>query len=548
MNAGRSPGAFEVFNPHQEYSFMKCHAHLGGSVAACLVALCGSAASAQFLTPNVINQPGPINSSLNGTQFVNHGLVGVGRIPAFLDAQGSTFGSVSSMQVTPGSWSYDSNTGSYSGQFLTLPDRGRNDPSTGSFLNYQNRVQKLDFSFTPLPAGNGAAQNQISFNYRGLTLLSEANGNPTVGNDPGTEVGTAFGRPVPRNNGNLAIDAEGLVALPNGDYFVSDEYASSIYRFDSAGVLKGVISPPNALLPRNAANSPFFGSLANPATGRRPNQGMEGLSLSPDGRYLFAMNQSAAVQDSPGSDQTRRRNTRVLVYDLSQGETPADPIGHYVMQLPTFDRNGDGSGLDTTAAQSEIVALSPTQFMVLSRDGNGRGANAGAGAGAGLNPAYKSIILADITGATNLIGTGFNGTTPIASNGNLVAGITPVSQVQALNMLNLNDLNRFGLNLNINAGAPDGDINTLSEKWEGMSLVPDLATADPTDYFLFIANDNDFITRNGVMLTSDGQSIPYSDSIENDTVFLAYRVNIIPTPGVAGLFVLGALTATRRRR
>lgn len=500
-----------------------------------------SVAFAQFLNPNVINQAGPIVSNLNGLQFTNHGLVGVGRIPAFLDTQGSTFGSVSSLAITPGSWNFNQSTGSYSGTFLTLPDRGRNDPATGNFVNYQNRVQEFDFNFTPLYAGNGSSQNQIQFSYQGLTLLSEANGAPTVGNDPGSEVGMAFGRPVPRNNGNIAIDAEGLVALPNGDYFVSDEYGSAIYRFNSGGTLTGVINPPDALLPRNAANNPAFTSISNPATGRRPNQGMEGLSLSPDGRYLFAMNQSAAVQDSTGSDQTRRRNTRVLVYDLMQGDTPSEPVGHYVMQLPTFDLNGDGSGLDRTAAQSEILAISDTQFLVLSRDGNGRGP------GTGLAPAYKSILLADITGATNLVGTVYNGTTPVANAGNLVAGITPVSSVEALNMLNLTDLGRFNLNLDVTAANPDGDLNTLSEKWEGLALVPDLATADPFDFFLFVANDNDFITRNGVMATTDGQTINYSDGIENDTMFLAYRISI-PAPGAAiglgGLLVL----ASRRRR
>ncbi|MFM9957887.1 MAG: esterase-like activity of phytase family protein [Phycisphaerales bacterium] len=521
---------------------MMCSPKRGCLVPALLLAVCGQAAHAQFLNPNVINTPGPINSSVNGLQFVNYGMVGVGRIPAFLDAQGSTFGSVSSLAVTPGSWSFNPSTGAYSGEFQTLPDRGRNDPASGNFLNYQNRVQKLDFSFKPLFAGNGSSQDQISFNYTGLTLLSEASGAPTVGNDPGAEVGMAFGKSVPRNNGNLTIDAEGLVALPTGDYFVSDEYASAIYRFNASGTLTGVITPPEALVPRNAANGLNFSSLSTPATGRRQNQGMEALSVSPDGRYLFAMNQSAAVQDSTGSNQANRRNTRVLVYDLAQGDTPSDPVGHYAMTLPTFDLNGNASGLDRTAAQSEIVAISNTQFMVLARDGNGRGP------GTGNAPAYKSVILADITGATNLVGTVYNGPTPIASGGNIVPSITPVSQAEALNMLNLFDLGRFGLNLNVSAAFPDGDMNTLSEKWEGLALVPDLATPDPFDYFLFIANDNDFITRNGIMKTSDGTVIPYSDGIENDTMFLAYKISLIPAPGAAAFFAFGSLALARRRR
>lgn len=501
-----------------------------------------AASWAQYTTPNVINAPGPIASSLNGTQFVNSGLVGVGRIPAFLDAQGSTFGSASGIAMAPGSWSFDAATGQYSGRVLTLPDRGRNDPVTSSFLNYQNRIQKLDFTFTPLSAGSGASQNQMQFNYQGLTLLHESNGNPIVGNDPGAEVGNAFGRPVPRKNGNMALDAEALVAMPDGGYYVSDEYGSAIYRFDAAGTLQGVINPPEAMMPRDAQGNINFTSISAPASGRRNNQGMEGLSLTPDGKHLIAVNQSAAMQDSPGN-QANRRDTRVLVYDISQDPTPAAPVGHYVLELPTLRNNGDGGAVDRTASQSEIVALSDTQFLFLPRDSNGRGP------GTGLSPVFKSIMMADISAATNLIGTPFNGATAVSPGGLLDPSIMPASKTEVVNLLNLFDLNRFGLNLDIDAAHPFGDANTLSEKWEGLSLMPDLATTDPTDFFLFVSNDNDFLTTNGMMLTADGQAIAYSDALDHDTMFLVYRVNIIPGPG-AGAVVLGALGlgVLRRRR
>ncbi len=361
------------------------------------------------------------------------------------------------MAISPGSWAFDAASGRYSGQFLTLPDRGRNDPVSGSFVNYQGRVQKVDFTFSPLAAGDGSAQNQIQFNYRGLTLLSESNGRPLVGNDPATESGTAFGRPVPRNNGNITLDAEGLVALPGGGYYVSDEYGSAIYRFDNAGTLQGVINPPEALMPRNAQGNLDFNSINPPTTGRRNNQGMEGLSLSPDGRFLFAMNQSGAVQDSAGN-QANRRFTRVMVYDISQDPTPSEPVGHYVMELPSFRSNGDGGAVDRTAAESEIIALSDTQFMVLARDGNGRGP------GTGLAPVYKSILLADLSGATNLVGTAFEGVTPISTGGVLAPGINPVTSAESLNLLNLFDLNRFGINMNLDAANINGDINTLSRE------------------------------------------------------------------------------------
>ncbi len=508
-----------------------------------LVVCAGSAtlalANTQHTTPNIINSGAPAIANLNGTRIINHGLVGVGRIPGFVDAQGSTFGSVSALALDPGSWSYDAATGQYSGGFLTLPDRGRNNPDTGEFVNYQNRIQRFNFTFNPLLNGDGASQNQIQFDYQGLTLLTEANGTPVVGNDPGATVGTAFGRPVPRNNGNMTLDAEGLVALANGDYYISDEYTSGIYRFTASGELAGVINPPDALLPRDGNGDPRFSSIGNPVTGRRANQGMEGLSLSPDGRHLIAMNQSGAMQDSAGS-ASNRRFTRVLVYDIEQDATPENPIGHYVFELPTFNSTGSGGAVNTTAAQSEIVAISDTQFLVLSRDGNGRGSQNGAPL------VYTSIILADITNATNLVDTPFNGTTAVSPGGVLDASITPAEQVEVVNMLNLFDLDRFGLNLDIDAGSPDGDANTLSEKWEGFALVEDIATANPFDYFLFVANDNDFINTDGVIVTSDGSTINYSDSFDHDTMFMAYRISI-PAPSSAALLGLAVLGLRRRR-
>ncbi|MGO7273593.1 hypothetical protein ACCS56_37615, partial [Rhizobium ruizarguesonis] len=54
------------------------------------------------------------------------------------------------------------------------------------------------------------------------------------------------------------------------------------------------------------------------------------------------------------------------------------------------------------------------------------------------------------------------------------------------------DLTRFGLH----NGAPN-DKNNLSVKWEAMGLASVLDPNLPVDYFLFVANDNDFLTQDG---------------------------------------------------
>src|SRR5712691_12912599 len=86
----------------------------------------------------------------------------------------------------------------------------------------------------------------------------------------------------------------------------------------------------------------------------------------------------------------------------------------------------------------------------------------------------------------------------------------------------LNDnaqLSKFGLH----NGEPN-DRNNLSEKWEGMALVPALDPANPRDFFLFVTNDNDFITQNGYQV---GAAYRDASGADVDTMFLVYRIMLL---------------------
>jgi hypothetical protein len=80
------------------------------------------------------------------------------------------------------------------------------------------------------------------------------------------------------------------------------------------------------------------------------------------------------------------------------------------------------------------------------------------------------------------------------------------------------ELNKFGLH----NGEPN-DRNNLSEKWEGMALAPALDPANPNDYFLFVSNDNDFITQNGFQA---GAAYKDASGVDVDTMILVYRVTL----------------------
>src|SRR5262249_1122829 len=140
-----------------------------------------------------------------------------------------------------------------------------------------------------------------------------------------------------------------------------------------------------------------FSAAKPPTTGRRNNQGLEAVAVTPDATRLVATLQSATVQDTAGANAATRNNTRIPVYDLPKTRPATGPVGHYVLQLPTLRQKGDGQPADATAAQSEMVALNDHQFLVLSRDSNGRGTDKPNDA------VFKSVLLVDLDRATNLV-------------------------------------------------------------------------------------------------------------------------------------------------
>ena len=555
------------------------------------IASTGAALAQVYTTPNTTTGLGPVSVSLGTTEIINYGLQGAGRISAsFVDAFGDTYGSVSGLQI--GNWQLTA-PNYYTGTFYTLPDRGFNNPATGTFSDFAGRIQQVDFSFTPYtgaaPLGGTsiaeklATQNQIATIYKGGTRFTYTDGPGlayTTGLDPARgAAGTAslFGQQAPyvqsqTINGvdwrvnQLALDAEGLILKRDGSGYVSDEYGPNIYYFDANKKIVGALTLPEAVRPYGAAAAGGlpavpatqlnFNSVNPPLEGRRNNQGMEGIALSPDGTKLYAMMQSATMQDSTESQQTRL-NTRLLVYTVGAPDANGVPTHtlseEYALKLPIFRRDGNGGAPNRTAAQSEIIALGDGKLLVLSRDGNGLGS------GDASQAMFKSVLLVDTEGATNFAGTGFDAKgAAISPGGTLDATITPMTWVEALNMLNTEQLAKFNFNLNNSAV----DRLTLSEKWEGLALVPALDPTRPNDYFLFIANDNDFQTTNGIMQLANGDPLLYDASAgvpsnlyaDNDTVFLAYRITInpVPEPGtwammLAGLSAFGLLAYRRRR-
>lgn len=450
--------------------------------------------------------------SVGGQTFVNKGLVGVGRMPSNLkDKFGETFGSGSGMTVDAASWRRAGE--GYEGTFYLLPDRGYNAAGT---TDYRSRFNKLRVRFTP----GKTTQDGVVATLADTILLTDAAGQPLSGLDPeeGGVRKAADGFPdMPQaKNGKVALDPEAIARLSDGSFFISDEYGPYVYRFSAEGRMLSAIRPPEAFIPLRkgvqhfGSNNPGPGASEpvppNPEFGRQNNQGFEGMALTPDGKKLAVILQSANRHEG-GDNPATRNHVRMLTYDVAD---PAAPklIAEHVVPLPVF-KAGERT---LVAAQSELTALSDTQFLLLSRDsGNGYGLK-------GTTSLYRRIDIVDISKATNIAGTDFDKTRSIAPKGVLDPSIVPATLTGFVDLNDNAELNRFGLH----NGAPN-DTNNLSEKWEAVSLVSALDPAAPQDFFMFVANDNDFMTQDGFQVGA-----PYKDEsgANIDTVFLVYRVTI----------------------
>ena len=201
-----------------------------------------------------------------------------------------------------------------------------------------------------------------------IIVLSGRDGKPLVGLiDPQASTGDTL---VDLNGTTLArsdhgLDSEGLVAMPDGTFWVSDNYGPFIVHFDNDGKELERLSP-------------FDGTLPRELSLRSPNHGMQGLTITPDGSTLVGIMQSALSTPGLAGSPMSVPVTRIVTVSL------ADHTNVHEYLYPLANRQ------QTNVGVSDITALSATTFLIDERD------NAPEPGG------NKKIYVADISGATDI--------------------------------------------------------------------------------------------------------------------------------------------------
>jgi len=301
----------------------------------------------------------------------------------------------------------------------------------------------------PNPAGMGAS-GETGYDLNGALLTPSADG----------------------------LDSEGLVLAADGTFWVSDEYGPHIVHFDATGKTIERINPFGT----------GTGGRKIPAvfTTRRANRGMEGLTITPDGKTLVGIMQSPMYNPSK-SAVANSVVIRILTFDIATGATK-----QYAYLMDNISLTG----------VSEILAVNATTFLTLERDG-GYG-------GAATSPAtFKKVFKISIADATDISdsanganGKMYNGKTVEALNdlaGLTAAGIKPVTKTLVVDLLK--------------------DLPSVypHDKAEGLALI--------NGNILVVSNDDDFgVVDNGASGFLQ-KILPFTNSVDKNRLYFV-KVNL----------------------
>lgn len=349
--------------------------------------------------------------------------------------------------------------------FLAIPDRGPNanpyNTKVDDTTTYINRFHTFSLALASNPTFNPSTVGSMPYILSPFlletTLLS--NKSPLFYAEGGAPSLNAKGRyyysgrsdnfdasKSSTNRNNARLDPEAIRVSADGkSVFITDEYGPYVYQFSrtTGKFIKAFNLPSHFAVSKLSAQGDLVEIPGN-TSGRTANKGMEGLAITPDGKYLVGIMQANLIQDA-------KKYLRIVKINIASGA-----VSEYAYLLT------DGTGV------SEILAINDHEFLVDERDGKGLGDNSTAVA--------KKIYKIDLAGATDVLG---------------VEKLTTSTPVVAKTLF-LDIVAKLTAN-----GIPGSEIPA---KIEAIAFGPDLVVDGKTKRTLFVANDNDFLySVNGIV-------------------------------------------------
>ena len=159
------------------------------------------------------------------------------------------------------------------------------------------------------------------------------------------------------------IDAEGLVKLSDGSFWIGEEMGPSVLHVAADGRIVKRIVPADALDDYKDADTEIVGGLPAILSKRHKNRGIESMAISPDEKYLYFMLQNPL--DNPDAKAyAQAKNTRLFKMERESGKL----LGEYVYQLDDPQSFAlDPSEKQNSPRVSEVTAIGTDRLLVLER-------------------------------------------------------------------------------------------------------------------------------------------------------------------------------------
>ena len=188
----------------------------------------------------------------------------------------------------------------------------------------------------PNPKAFGGT-NEIPYDVNGEPMTED----PSKPYDPETN-------PVKTDLNGL--DPEGLAALDDGTFWVSDEYGPYLVHYDAQGVEIERINPFSTDTRNTVTVEGKTLLLPAEFAKRRTNRGMESLTITPDQTTLVGLMESS--MDNPDQQGRKSTLTRLVTVNLVTGK-----IAQYLCRLEAVNH-----------VNSALAAISEQQFYVAEHD------------------------------------------------------------------------------------------------------------------------------------------------------------------------------------